>query len=49
MKSLGERCAEAGLTDALLDVFDAMAASGLVIEAGFALASEDDGEPGGQS
>ena len=43
--SLGERCAEAGLTDALLDVFDAMAAGGLAIEAGFALASEDDGEP----
>ena len=42
---LGERCAEAGLQDALLDVFDAMAAGGLAIEAGFALASEDDGEP----
>ena len=33
---LGERCAEAGLTDALLDVFDAMAAGGLAIEPGFA-------------
>ena len=43
--SLGERCAEAGLTDALLDVFDAMAAGGLAIEPGFALVSEDDGEP----
>ena len=31
---LGERCAEAGLTDALLDVFDAMAAGRLAIEAG---------------
>ena len=42
---LGERCAEAGLTDALLEVFDAMAAPGLAIEPGFALVSEDDDEP----
>ena len=41
---LGERCAEAGLQDALLDVFDAMAADGLAIEPGFAVVSEDDGE-----
>ncbi len=40
--SLGERCAEAGLKDALLDVFDAMATGGLVIEPGFALMNEDD-------
>ena len=42
---LGERCAEAGLTDSLLDVFDAMAAGGLAIEPGFALGSEDGDEP----
>ncbi|MXW26863.1 MAG: DUF4020 domain-containing protein [Dehalococcoidia bacterium] len=42
---LGERCAEAGLTDSLLDVFDAMAAGGLAIEPGFVLASEDDDGP----
>ena len=42
--SLGERCAEAALKDALLDVFDAMAAGGLAIEPGFALLSEDDDE-----
>ena len=41
---LGERCAEPGLQDALLDVFDAMAAGGLAIEPGFAVVSEDDGE-----
>ena len=45
LRSLGERCAEAGLTDALLEVFDAMAAAGLAIEPGFALVSEDDDEP----
>lgn len=43
--SLGERCAEAGLKDALLDVFDAIAAGGLAVEPGFALASKDDDEP----
>ncbi len=43
--SLGKRCADAGLKDALLDVFDAMAAGGLAIEPGFALPSEGDGEP----
>lgn len=43
--SLGERCAEAGLTDALLDVFDAIAAGGLAIEPGFALGSKDGDEP----
>ena len=43
--SLGERCAEAGLKDALLDVFDAMAAGRLAIESGFALASEEDDGP----
>ena len=45
LQFLGERCAEAGLTDSLLDVFDAMAAGGLAIEPGFALASEDEDEP----
>ncbi|MXZ87633.1 MAG: DUF4020 domain-containing protein [Gammaproteobacteria bacterium] len=42
---LGARCAEAGLTDSLLDVFDVMAAGGLAIEPGFVLASEDDDGP----
>ena len=42
--SLGERCAEAGLKDPLLDVFDAIAAGGLSIEQGFPLVSEDAGE-----
>lgn len=43
--SLGKRCAEAGLEDALLDVFDAMAAGGLAIEPGLPLVREDHGEP----
>ena len=41
---MGERCADAGLTDNLLDVFDVMIVNRLVLKPGYAT-PEDDGTP----